>query len=153
MKKNSSWIFSTTLILLCTTFFLITGCSKKPTKYNFNPYVSKSYKSPEVKYCFDTVGHKRGSYPFILGGTCCCTPTKELMKIYHEDGFLLDWDLAKLKAEYEKKGIVLRYDHRHDCNNYCENGPHVVFGGKCMAPPVAGTQNCENVATGKKPEL
>lgn len=141
-------LFSSTLIL----FNFITGCGgKKPTRHYFNPYVAKDIKGPEVLHCFDTVGHKRGTFPFILGGTCCCRPTRELLEMYQEDGFLQDYDLAGLLEEYEKKGIVLEHDNGWPCNNQCKDGPHLIFGGKCMVPPTIGTQNYENVITGKKP--
>lgn len=130
--------------------FIFTGCAK-PTKYHINPYLSKNVNSPELKYCNDATGHKRGTKPFIFGGTCCCTPDQELMDMYHADGFLLDANLADLLAEYEKRGIVLAHEDGRPCNNYCDEGPHIVFGGKCMAPPVPGTQNYENIAIGKKP--
>jgi hypothetical protein len=138
-----------------TTLGLLTGCSGTPyTKYYFNPYVAKDFHPPEVKYCFDTVGHKRGTYPFVLGGTCCCTPTAQLLETYHEDGFLLEYSsVEELEKVYADKGIVLRHENGWACNNMCDHGPHVVFGGHCMVAPVVGTQNYENVATGKQATL
>ncbi|MGE4558195.1 MAG: hypothetical protein AB7D07_15430 [Desulfovibrionaceae bacterium] len=129
---------------------LLTACGK-PTKYLVNPYVAKSMTPPPIKYCFTTVGHVPGTQPFIFGGTCCCTPTQELMDQYHADGFLLDMELEDLLAEYETRGIVLRHEGGWQCNNLCSSGPHLVFGGHCMVPPTIGTQNYENVITGKKP--
>lgn len=135
-----------------TTIGMLAGCSTPPTQYFFSPYVGKNSQPPEVKYCFDTIGHKRGTYPFILGGTCCCTPTPQLLEIYHEDGFLLEYtSVEELEKLYADQGIVFRHEHGWACNNLCDQGPHVVFGGKCMVPPVVGTQNYENVAAGKKP--
>jgi len=124
------------------------GCAPKPGAFVFTPYSAKSLPAPEVKYCFDTIGHKRGTYPFILGGTCCCTPTQKLLDIYHEDGFLLDYDLERLLAEYRKRGIVIRHKDNRMCNNCCDKGPHIVFGGHCMVPPTPGTANFERVAHG-----
>ena len=151
-KRN--FLFLLTGILALTLFGFISGCGKTPvqTRIFFNPYVAKSASAPEVVHCFSTIGHKRGTSPFILGGTCCCTPTQELLDMYHEDGFLLDYDLAMLLKEYEKRGIVLEHENGWQCNNQCQSGPHVVFGEKCMTPPTTGTQNFENVITGKKPQ-
>lgn len=131
----------------------IGGCSSKPTQYYVNPYVAKSLTPPEIKHCFITIGHKKGTKPFIYGGTCCCTPTHELMEQYHADGYLLDMNVEDLLAEYEIRGIVLEHGEGWQCNNMCDSGPHLVFGGKCMVPPTVGTQNYENVITGKKPKI
>ena len=136
-------------IALAVFISLAAGCGK-PTKFYFNPYVGKSANSPEVVHCFDTIGHKKGSFPLIFGGTCCCTPTDELMEQYHRDGYLLDYDTEKLLKKYEARGIILKHENGWPCNNICKKGPHVVFGGKCMVPPTVGTQNFENVITGKR---
>lgn len=134
------------------TIGLLAGCGTPPTKYFFNPYVGKGIQPPEILHCFDTIGHKRGTYPFVLGGTCCCTPTPSLLEIYHEDGFLIEYtSVEELEKVYADKEIVLRHPEGWNCNNLCDQGPHVVFGGKCMVSPVVGTQNYENVVTGKKP--
>jgi hypothetical protein len=101
-----------------------------------------------VKYCFDTIGHKPGTFPYIFGGTCCCTPTKELLERYHKDGFLLNYTLESLIAEYKRREIILRSTEHHMCNNYCKEGPHIVKGGKCMVPPEPLTRNFIEVSTG-----
>lgn len=123
--------------------FLLDGCAT-PTQV---PYVAKPTSMPAPAYCFDSVGHIPGSKPFILGGTCCCTPTKELMDKYHADGLLLDMQLKDLLSLYESAGIKTALDH-HGCNNLCQWGPHVIKGGKCMAPPTPGTFNFEEVRFG-----
>lgn len=136
-----------------TLYSFLTGCAPKPTKYCLNPYIAKNINPPKVVHCFNSIGHKRGTFPFILGGTCCCTPTEVLLTMYHKDGFLLDYDSARLIAEYEDRGIILAHENGWRCNNQCESGPHVVFGGKCMVSPTIGTQNFENVITGKMPKV
>ena len=108
----------------------------------------KSEKPPEVVYCNDHTGHIAGSTPFVLGGTCCCTPTQELVDAYHRDGLLGDYDLARLKGLYHGLDIKTADDHR-DCNNRCAWGPHVLQGGKCMVPPTPGTQHFEEIITGR----
>lgn len=136
-----------------TVFAALTGCAPPNTKYYFNMYKAKNVQSPDVVHCFTSIGHKRGTQPFILGGTCCCTPSEALLEMYHEDGVLLDYDLAALLDEYDQRGIVLAHDNGWQCNNLCDHGPHVVFGGTCMVPPTLGTQNWENVITGKRPKI
>jgi hypothetical protein len=138
--------------LTSTLFAFLTGCAKKPTQYYLNPYVAKNIAAPEIVHCFTTIGHKKGTFPFILGGTCVCTPTQELVEVYHADGFLADYDLRRLIAEYERRDIVLEHENGWQCNNQCKQGPHIVFGGKCMVSPTIATQNFENVATGKVPK-
>jgi len=101
-----------------------------------------------VAYCNDYTGHVPGTMPFVLGGTCCCTPTQELIDAYHRDGLLLDYDLGRLKELYRSLGIKTADDHR-DCNNRCKWGPHILEGGRCMVPPTPGTQHFEEIITGR----
>jgi hypothetical protein len=105
------------------------------------------YQEPKIVHCFDGVPHQAGSQPWVLGGTCCCTPTDQLMAAYHRDGFYRNMQTADLLALYQEKGIHLVTDHAR-CNNLCEYGPHVVFGGHCMVAPTPGTRNYEEVITG-----
>jgi len=58
-------------------------------------------------------------------------------------------ELGDLIALYEERGIKTALDHK-DCNNLCEWGPHIVKGGKCMAPPTPGTNNFEEIRFGMK---
>ena len=75
------------LLFIPVFALLLSGCTTPEVKYvaDSAPYTPL--------YCFDTVGHTPGAKPFILGGTCCCTPTKELMEKYHADGLLKDMEL------------------------------------------------------------
>ncbi|NIA15458.1 MAG: hypothetical protein GWP08_15450 [Nitrospiraceae bacterium] len=120
------------------------GCQPKE-----GPFVPRDVIRPEPVYCFDTVGHIRGSKPFILGGTCCCTPRQELMDQYHADGICTNLTLQDLIRLYKEAGIKTALDHKW-CNNLCRAGPHVVKGGHCMVPPTAGTDNFEEVRFGLK---
>jgi hypothetical protein len=105
--------------LTSALFGFLSGCAK-PTQYYFNPYVAKNIAAPEIVHCFTTIGHKRGTFPFILGGTCVCTPTQELMEAYHSDGFVVDYDLHRLIQEYERRDIVLEHENGWQCNNQCK---------------------------------
>ncbi len=133
----------------------IGGCgAPKPKPTPFEP---KSAVAPDPVYCFDTVGHMPGSKPFIFGGTCLCTPSKELMATYHKDNHLLDMQLVDLLGEYERRGIQLKTREHQNCNNLCQWGPHLLKGGNCMIPPTPGTTNFEEIRYGiryqKKPRL
>lgn len=133
---NKKGIFCVSLTLL-----ILAGCA------SVGPYVAKKETPPPIKYCNDYTGHTKGSKPFILGGTCCCTPTQKLINAYHADRVCLDLDLDGLIALYKEKGIKTALDHQ-GCNNLCQWGPHVVKGGKCMVTPTPGTKNYEEVVTG-----
>lgn len=112
------------------------------------PYVPKALVAPQVVHCNDHTGHKAGSKPWIMGGTCTCTPTDTLMTQLHADGFAKGMSTADLRAMYEKEGIKLRGPGHMWCNGICDAGPHVVLAGKCMAPPVPGTEYYERVVLG-----
>ncbi len=129
---------------------LVAGaCAKKPRYILQVP----SDIAPEVVHCFDTVGHKPGAKPWILGGTCCCTPSEEVLADYKAHGHVAeDMTMEDLIALYEEKGIKTALDHR-GCNNMCEWGPHVVKGGSCMVPPTPMTQNYQDVFSGQFQKL
>ena len=137
------------LAFLCS-IVLLAGCAKE-ARYTL---VLPKETSPPVAYCFDTVGHTPGAKPWVLGGTCCCTPSEKVLNDYKKGGHVAqDMTLDGLKALYEAKGIKTALDHQ-GCNNMCKWGPHVVKGGKCMVPPVPMTMNYEEIFSGtfKKPE-
>jgi hypothetical protein len=109
------------------------------------PYALKPATKPVPVYCFDTVGHTTGAKPFILGGTCSCTPSDEVLADYKKNGhFAQDMTLQQLIDQYHKAGIKTALDHQ-SCNNLCQWGPHVIKGGKCMVPPTPATYNFEEV--------
>ena len=118
------------------------GCA--PREPLFEP---KPTSTPAVRHCFDTIGHRSGSKPWILGGTCCCTPAQELLDQHQADGFCLGTTLEDLLALYKARGIKTALDHQ-GCNNACRWGPHVLKGGNCIVPPTPGTKNYEAIATG-----
>jgi len=140
MRSNHRLTVGFAVSMLLVLFVLLSGCAKPP-------FSAKLETPPPVKYCNAAIGHITGTKPFIIGGTCCCTPTQALVDQYHKDGFLLDMSLNDLLKLYADKGIKTDYDHKH-CNNMCPNGPHIVFGGHCMATPTMGTPNFEAVVTG-----
>ncbi len=104
----------------------------------------KGAKAPPPLSCCDATGHNPDNVPFVLGGNCFCTPSRRLVEEMHAAGLHADMEYDALKKIYDNAGIVTGQDHR-GCNNLCEYGPHVAFGGKCMASPTPGTRNYELV--------
>lgn len=133
------------LVLLVAAAALV-GCETPP-----RPFVPKSETPPAVVYCTDASGHKAGAQPWILGGTCCCTPTPELMKKLQADGFCAGMSADDLIALYHKKKIELAGDNHDRCAGLCKAGPHVIYGGHCMAPPIRGTLYYERITLGEGP--
>jgi len=122
---------------------LLAGCETPPP-----PFVPKLLLAPPVVYCNDHTGHRPGAQPWILGGTCTCTPTEELMNRLHADGFCAGMTADDLRAKYEAAGIRLAGPGHRRCNGICDAGPHVVLGGKCMCPPTPGTEYYERIVSG-----
>lgn len=137
-SKITTSFFGASISLVYLLVF--SGCAKIP-----GPYVCKPLTCPAVHYCNDNTGHIKGTKPWIMGGTCCCTPTAELMKEYHRDGFCRGMDERQLSQQYENAGIKLQGPGHEWCNGLCDHGPHVVLGGKCMCPPTPGTEYYEQV--------
>ncbi len=123
---------------------VLIGCTTPP-----GPYVPKSLAAPEVVYCNDNTGHKAGSKPYVMGGTCCCTPSAALMAQLQKDGSCQGMGAEELAAQYTQAGIALAGDGHQHCAGLCDKGPHVVLGGKCMCPPTPGTDYYESVIFGR----
>jgi hypothetical protein len=144
MPRHPSNLF--VLVLAAVLALASAGCETPP-----GPFVPKVAVAPEVVYCNDHTGHKPGSKPFVMGGTCCCTPTPELMAKLQADGFCTGMTADDLREEYAKAGIQLTGPGHEHCNGLCEAGPHVVLGGKCMCPPTPGTEYAERVICAPPP--
>lgn len=137
-KRLNMRTFSGVLIGLA----LFAGCDTIP-----QPYVPKSPTAPEVVHCNDYTGHLKGATPWALEGDCTCTPSPALMAKLHADGICPKLDEAGLRKLYVDQGIVLRGPEHGCCNGMCDAGPHVVMGGRCMAPPTPGTELAEIIIT------
>ncbi len=122
--------------------FLLIGCI--PPRAKVIKRTPKQMNAPPPLACCDAIGHNPNNIPFILGGNCFCTPSHRLVEAMHAAGHHLDVDYKMLVQMYRDAGIATDLDHR-GCNNLCENGPHVAFGGRCMATPTPGTRNYERV--------
>jgi hypothetical protein len=127
----------------CAVLAIGCGPSYKPV-----PYIPKAALAPKPLACHDAVGHVQGNKPWILGGTCCCTPTPANYDLHASQG-TIDKGMAydAYLALYKQKGVVTDLDHR-TCGNVCRQGPHVLLGGKCMATPTPGTPMYERVTFG-----
>lgn len=121
-------------------------CACQP--YKPLPYVPKAGKAPDPIVCHDAIGHNPAYKPWILGGRCCCTPTRENFTVHRSNGTIdeaMTWE--EYRGRYRERGIVTDLDHT-GCGNHCARGPHVVLGGSCMATPVPGTAMYETVTYG-----
>jgi hypothetical protein len=131
-------------LILCTAALgVLAGCAqiqKQPRK----EVIQKSITAPPPVACCSATGHIPTNIPYILGGNCFCTPSRSLVEAMHAAGFYLDVDYDSLVQMYKNAGITTDLDHK-GCNNLCSHGPHVAFGGKCMATPTPGTRNYERV--------
>jgi hypothetical protein len=139
MKAGS--LATAVTVALVASALLLGGCGGPPK------YTPKPVSSPPVKYCNDATGHQSGAAPWIMGGTCCCTPTAELIEQYHRDSVCLDMTVDDLIKMYKDAGIVTDLDLT-GTNNLDDHGPHVVKGGKSMVTPTPGTKNFEEVVSG-----
>jgi len=140
LRSLGAWCAAASALL--AVVLIAPGCGERV----FTP---KPALAPQPVYCFDTVGHRAGAKPWILGGTCCCTPSEEILLDWKAHGYFADKSLEDVVALYKAKGIELASDTHHDCNNACPAGPHVVKGGHCMVPPTPGTENYEEVLFGQ----
>ena len=132
--------------LLALAPLALIGCAAHVAKPSPRPL-------PEghLVYCHDGTGHIAGATPWILGGKCCCTPTRAMFEVHRAEKTVpADMTYEAYLKLYADRGIKIGPEHS-GCNNRCADGPHVVFGGKCMAAPTPGTANYEQVSTGQRP--
>jgi len=124
---------------------LAAGCGPS---YKPLPYMPKAAMAPQPLACHDAIGHITGNKPWVLGGTCCCTPTQANFALHQAQG-TVDKGLAyeAYVALFKAKGVTTDLDHKN-CGNLCDHGPHVLVGGKCMATPTPGTWIYERVTCG-----
>jgi hypothetical protein len=140
------------LLLLGGAVLLVATCAAScggcGPAYRPLPYVPKAAVAPPITACHDAVGHVKGMKPWILGGTCCCTPTRENYDLHVSEGTIpRDMSYDQYLALYKQRGIVTDLDHKN-CGNLCDHGPHVLAGGRCMATPIPGTPMYETITYG-----
>lgn len=91
----------------------------------------------------DVTGPIAGTWPYILGGTCVCTPSPEVLATYHAGGYLLDYSLEDLRDLYRLEGIVfdpLPYAPGND-----DTWTHVLRGGRLLQAPIPGSAGFEEL--------
>jgi hypothetical protein len=143
-KSQAFWSLARMAVIVLLPLFLI-GCAAVA------PVVMRPLTTTPLVYCHEGTGHIAGTAPWILGGKCCCTPTRAMFQIHQaEKTVAADLTYAAYLKLYADRGILVGPEHA-GCNNRCAAAPHVVLGGKCMAAPTPGTQNYENVSRGEKP--
>jgi hypothetical protein len=72
--------------------------------------------------------------PYILGGTCCRTPSEEALKEYQHAGFLQGMTLSQLQDLYKAEKIALTPQDQSG-----SLGSHVLEGGDSLVAPLPGT--------------
>ena len=98
---------------------------------------------PAVAHPNDVTGPVVGTYPYILGGTCVCRPSQEVLDAYQAGGYLLDYSVERLRDLYMAEGIV---------EAPLPPGPttgasyrHVLDGGLLLATPIPGSATFERL--------
>ncbi|HUS45770.1 MAG TPA: hypothetical protein VM219_07035 [Phycisphaerae bacterium] len=144
-RRNGQVGVGLVVLAVCAAMAALAGCGPA---YKPLPYVPKPATAPEILCCHDGVGHVKGNEPWILGGTCCCTPTRENYNLHISQGTIpRSMSYEEYLALYKKRGIVTDLDHK-GCGNLCSHGLHVILGGKCMATPTPSAWMYECVTYG-----
>ncbi len=98
----------------------------------------------DIRHCNDATGHIAGRKPYILGGTCVCTPTPSLMQAYSAAGVLGDWTVGQLDELYRAEGIVrapLPAVDRATSKTY----HHILRKGRLLYTPRVGSAGFEQL--------
>jgi hypothetical protein len=91
--------------------------------------------SGKVVYANDRVSDQveGDGLPYILGGTCVCTPSEESLSRYKAAGHLTDFTLNDLRNLYREEGIAI------EPTDPGYGGRHLLEGGVSLACPVEGS--------------
>ncbi|MFW5652665.1 MAG: hypothetical protein ACOC0P_01355, partial [Planctomycetota bacterium] len=89
----------------------------------------------------DVTGPIVGTFPWILGGTCVCTPSPEVLATYQAGGYLLDYNLEELRDLYRAEGIV--FDPLPLTAETQATWIHVLRGGRLLQAPIPGSAGFE----------
>jgi hypothetical protein len=90
--------------------------------------------SGSVLYGNDATGAASPNYPWILGGRDVRTPTWNVLRSYHDDGYLRGVSVQDLIDLYRDEGIQLV-----GVNIDQGFGRHILEGGKALYTPDAGS--------------
>jgi len=91
----------------------------------------------------DVTGPVAGTFPYILGGTCVCTPSPEVLATYHAGGYLLDFNLEDLLDLYRAEGIV--FDPLPYSLETAATWSHLLRGGRLLQAPIPGSAGFEEL--------
>jgi len=150
-RRTDAWRAGAALAAIALA--LIAGCAA-PVDESWRSAPRLPYRTDPPResapfvHCNDRTGHRAGEIPWILGGTCLCNPSIEVVRDLRAHGASPGWTVDTLSAFYRSLGVATIDDHR-DCNNLCAQGPHLRKGGRCLVPPTPGTLNWEEVVTGE----
>ncbi|MBL1215914.1 MAG: hypothetical protein D8M59_00280 [Planctomycetes bacterium] len=91
----------------------------------------------------DHTGPIVGTFPYILGGTCVCIPSADVLAAYHAGGYLLDLNLEQLRSLYRAEGIV--FDPLPLSSETQQTWRHVLDGGRLLYTPLPGSAGYERL--------
>lgn len=72
--------------------------------------------------------------PFIMGGTCCRSPTSDTLRRYQASGNLRDMTASDLENLYREEGITLSVEDQRGMS-----AAHILEGGTSLVTPLSGT--------------
>lgn len=78
--------------------------------------------------------------PYIMGGTCCRSPTSDTLRRYQAAGHLRDMTASDLENLYREEGITLTVEDQRGAS-----AAHILEGGTSMVMPLAGTAGYERL--------
>ncbi len=96
----------------------------------------------------DVTGPIIGTYPYILGGTCVCTPTADVLASYQAGGYLQGWLLDDLLDLYRAERIV--FAPLPASSETTKTYHHILRpGGRLLFTPVPGSAGFETSTYGE----
>ncbi|MFA6045522.1 MAG: hypothetical protein WC718_11100 [Phycisphaerales bacterium] len=78
--------------------------------------------------------------PYIMGGTCCRSPTSATLLRYQGAGHLRDMTAVDLENLYREEGITFTVEDQRGAS-----AAHILEGGTSMVMPLAGTAGYERL--------
>lgn len=114
-----------------------------------NPNIDKSQNDIYAKlnqpviHPNDHTGPIPGTYPYILGGTCVCTPSYEVLENYQASGYLRNYTLENLLDLYRYEGII--FEPRPLASDTVDTYRHILDGGKLLYTPIPGSAGYERL--------
>jgi hypothetical protein len=115
------------------------GTSKKPAVIYLRLF-RRSMVPPyfAVDRCIhsnDHVAPRKGSFPYILGGTCVARPTQKVLAAYQAGGFLRGLSVRDLEDLYRMEGIQFAPGPNSEGKWSHDSYRHILMGGKVLRTP------------------